>query len=86
MCRRLACMHTPQHAHCARARTHHTTPNPHPLALTLTLTLKGCLPLHTHPHPQRALGHPQEPLVEGGEAKLDGMTMGMTPIHASRER
>ena len=28
----------------------------------------------------------QEPLVEGGEAKLDGMAMGMTPIHASRER
>ena len=85
MCRRLACMHTPQHAHCARARKHHTTPNPHPLALTLTLTLSMSAAAYP-PTPQRSLGPPQEPLVEGGEAKLDGMTMGMTPIHASRER
>ena len=78
-----ACTHRSMRtAHAHANTTRHLTLTPSPSPSPSPYMSAAAYP----PTPQRSLGPPQEPLVEGGEAKLDGMTMGMTPIHASRER
>ena len=75
-------------ATCATGVCQEPIPTPYPLPLPLPLTLTSTLTLTRRNQASLELEalDDQEPLVEGGEAKLDGMTMGMTPIHASRER